>query len=115
MKRPEPNERSRPARTEAASKLSGEDVTILADSLVRRVLQDSVNEALSSTWERRARMWEWARPRPDEWLGERSASEARAKWHELTAIADACRARAALSRQHEGIDPDIDEALGVVA
>jgi hypothetical protein len=91
------------------------EVTDELTHLQRRILQDCVNSGLASTWERRAAMWEWARPRPGEHMGERSPAQAQAKWHELTAIADACRARAALSRQHEGIDPDIDEALGVVA
>jgi hypothetical protein len=109
---------SLPAGTDSApSDATTSSLLEVADELTqlqRRLVQECVNAGLAATWERRAAMWEWARPRPGEHLGERSPAQARAKWHELTAIADACRARAALSRQHEGIDPDIDEALGVV-
>jgi hypothetical protein len=84
--------------------------------LQRRCLQDAVNEALAATHERRAAAFLAARPDPArDFMGRLDPSRARAKWHELTAIADACRARAAVSRQHVGIDPDVDEALGVVA
>lgn len=74
-------------------------------------MQDAINNGLAATWERRALAFEAARPRIGDFHGARSPDGLRAKWHELTAIAEACRARATVSLQHDEIDPEVWEAI----
>ena len=60
----------------------------------RRVLLDAMLDGWAVTWERAARRYEAARPRPGDFHGKADREALRAKWHELTEIARACRARA---------------------
>ena len=63
-----------------------------------RILRDAMNEATAAYWERRAQMFEWARPRPGDRLGadgRRGAAEIDAR---CSAMARACRAKAAALR-----------------
>lgn len=90
-------------------------VTVAVDGLphmTRRLLQDAVNEALAATWERRAAAFLAARPRPGDYRGRATDADLRQRWQRLTEVAQACRARAAVSRRHEGIDADV-EAVAV--
>jgi len=82
-----------------------------AEHFTARVVQDAVNEALAATWQRRRDAFLAARPRPDDFPGRRTREELRARWIELTAIGDACTARAGVSLRHEDIDPDVWEAI----
>jgi hypothetical protein len=84
-----------------------------AEHFTARCVQDAINCGLAATWERRRAAFLAARPRPGEFHGQRTSEELRAKWRELTAIADACRSRAAVSLRHEDIDPDVWAALGL--
>jgi hypothetical protein len=77
-----------------------------------RVLQDALNEATASYWLRRARQFEAARPEPDEFHGEATRLQLRAKWYELTEAAEACRHRAAVSLVvQDEIAPEVWAAL----
>jgi hypothetical protein len=82
-----------------------------ADHFAARVVQDAVNEALAATWQRRRDAFLAARPRPEDFPGQRTRDELRIHWRELTAVAEACQARAAVSLSHEDIDPDVWEAI----
>lgn len=76
-----------------------------------RVLQDALNEATSRYCLRRAAQFEWARPALGDFTGTATDIERRAKWHELTGIARACRNRAAVSLIQDGIEPEVFVAL----
>jgi hypothetical protein len=65
-----------------------------SDRFRRRMLKEALREALGEYWERRAREFEDARPRVDEYLGQAGSAELRARWLALTEVADACRKRA---------------------
>lgn len=43
--------------------------------MVRRLIQDAITAALPGQWERRARVFESARPRPGDYLGAASAAD----------------------------------------
>lgn len=62
-----------------------------------RVVQDAFNEATAKYWLRRADQFDQARPTLDDFAGNAVVTQRRAKWHELGEVADACRARAAVS------------------
>lgn len=68
------------------------------DHFQRRVVQDAVNEATAVYWQRRADMFEWARPRPGDRLGRDGRAGAAEIDRRCKAAADACRARAAVLR-----------------
>jgi len=89
--------------------VTAEDIDGYVEHFRQRVLQDALAEASASYWERRAQAFENARPRPGEFHGKRTPQRLQAKYDELTAIAQACRNRAALGLM-PGIDPD-DEAI----
>ncbi len=82
------------------------DLMDYVENFQRRVMQDALAEATAAYWLHRADTFEAARPRPDDYT--ETAEERRAKWHELTEIAQACRNRAAVAQMHDGIDPDIE-------
>ncbi len=62
-----------------------------------RVCREAIREAEAATWERRAAMLEWARPRPGDWHGQATREELRARYDRLTEQAQACRNRARVS------------------
>lgn len=64
------------------------------DHFTRRLLADCLGEATRGYWLRRAAAFEDARPRPSDYNGRATLEELRRRWRELTAIANACRARA---------------------
>lgn len=76
-----------------------------------RCVQDAINSGLAATWERRRAAFLAARPRAEDFPGRASREELRSRWFELTAIADACAARASVSLRHEDIDPDVWEVI----
>lgn len=79
-----------------------------------RVLQDALNEGLSRHWLRRAEDFENARPRLDDFHGEATTDQLRAKWHELTLVANACRARAQVAPLDD-IHPDVENVWNEAA
>lgn len=77
-----------------------------------RCVQDAINTGLAATWERRRAAFLAARPTAEDFPGlATTRADLRRRWYELTEIADACAARAAVSLRHEGIDPDVWEAI----
>lgn len=62
-----------------------------------RVMQDALAEATAAYWERRAEVFEWARPRPGDYAGLATPADLLAADARCAAVADACRKRAAWS------------------
>jgi hypothetical protein len=67
------------------------------DHFQARVCREAIVDAEAATWERRAAMLEWARPRPGDWHGRATRDELRARYDRLTEEAQACRNRARVS------------------
>lgn len=105
------------ARSEAEIRWWAEKSTAL-DALdlgqfVRRIFQDALTEATASYWERRAKVFEWCRPKPGDFLG--AAGQAGADEIDTRCARDAarCRIHAHLLRGGDATDPKItrDAAL----
>lgn len=80
-----------------------------AEHFTRRLLTDCLDEATRTHWLKRATQLEAARPRPDDFNGRATIDELRARWRELTEIANACRARAKVAPLDlDTIDPDLE-------
>lgn len=81
-----------------------------------RVLTDCLNEATRAYWLRRAEQFEAARPRPGDFHGQSTLEDRRRRWRELTAIANACRARAEVSVLDAAeVHPDVEAVWSEVA
>lgn len=59
-----------------------------------RALQEAWIDGSRQYWERRARQFEAARPRPGDFHGRATREDLQAQWDRLTATAEACRRRA---------------------
>jgi hypothetical protein len=109
-----PERRNRPAGNRTASDVTAGDSFILGQTVeqfVYRLVTDCLNEATRSYWLRRARDFEDARPTwDDDYHGAAARDELREQWYRLTAIAQACRARAEVA-PIEDIDPDVATVL----
>ncbi|MDP9822773.1 hypothetical protein [Nocardioides massiliensis] len=81
------------------------------DQMAARFVQDALSQGIAATWERRARMIEWARPTPQDFPGQSTELELRRKWHELTLIARNCRHRATLALEDQTIAEDVMAAV----
>lgn len=95
------NDRARPARstsTGTGSKLSNGDSNILPDlgQFTRRVLQDALNDGRRQWWLKRAEDFERAKPTLDDFNGEATVQQLRARWRWCHETAQACRSKAAL-------------------
>ncbi|HSX67224.1 hypothetical protein [Nocardioides sp.] len=67
-----------------------------------RVIQDAWDDASAAGWIHRAELYEWARPRPEDFVPAHVTPEERQeRWNRLTELANACRARAALAWHSE--------------
>ena len=66
--------------------------------MVRRLLQDAFTAAIPGQWERRARVFESARPRPGDYLGASSAADLAALDRRNAVSAAQCRIHAAILR-----------------
>lgn len=67
------------------------------DHFQRRVIQDAIADASMAYWRRRAATFDWARPRPGDYLGTAGQQRAAELDAGLVASRDACLARAAVS------------------
>lgn len=85
------------------------------DHFQHRVIQDALSEGTAAYWRRRAETFRNARPTLGEFHGNLTAEQLRAKWLELTEIADACDARAELALMGDEAIPEIDAVLREVA
>lgn len=81
------------------------------DGFRARVVQDGINSALSATWERRAGLYDAARPRAGDFHGSATHADLTERDKRCSEIAEACRARASVSLTHELIDPDVWQAV----
>lgn len=63
----------------------------------RRVVQDALAEATNTYWNRRADAFDRARPRPGDFTGRATAAELAERDARLSAVAQACQHRAAVS------------------
>lgn len=66
------------------------------ENLRRRVLQDALSEGLAATFDRRAALFEWARPRPTDFRGSATPTDLVARDARLRADAERCRRHAEL-------------------
>ena len=107
-----PTNGSRPAHSGPARKTSARTSAERVTRFRRRVLVDALADGLADTWERRAAMFEWARPRPGDNPGRATAADLDAADRRCAAIAEACRHRAELAREHV---LDVADALEEVA
>lgn len=75
------------------------DAALLAyvEHFQNRCLQEALATATATFWERRATEFEAARPRMGDHHGKASRDELRERYDRLTAMAEACRNRAAVS------------------
>lgn len=71
-----------------------------------RVLQDAMAEASAAYWERRARTFEEAAPRPGDYTGHASTADLEAGTARCQLAAKVCRQRASIERHGQPIDPD---------
>lgn len=69
------------------------------DHFTTRLLQEVITEAEAQFWDRRAETFEWARPRPGDYLGKSTETDRKRRDTRLREQAEACRARAAVLRR----------------
>lgn len=84
--------------------------TAYADHVVefhQRVVQDAFSEATAAYWERRARTFEDAAPRPGDHPGRATAADLSAARERCLGVAAACRARASLEASGGPLDPAV--------
>lgn len=74
----------------------------------KRLLTECLHEATRAYWLRRAKQFEDARPRHGDFVGQATPEQRRQRWHELTEIANACRARAQVSPLDDAIAPEVE-------
>lgn len=74
-------------------------------ALFERFIEECIKEALPRQWEKRAQVFEWARPRPDDFNGQASEFEIAKRDKDLAATAAACRLHAAVMRGESVLDP----------
>lgn len=77
--------------------VSAAEIVEHVDHFRRRVLADALQEATAAYWERRAEVFEAARPRRGDYFGNATRDDLRAQDERLAAMARACRSRAAVS------------------
>ena len=85
-----------------------------ADRFRAQLVTDLMAEATAGYWNRRAEDLLAARPRQGDFRGRSTDAELRAQWDQLTAIAQACRARAQVSMVEE-LPEDVVAMLREVA
>lgn len=80
-----------------------------------QVFADLMHDALSGGaargWRKRADSFRAARPTPDDYPGQRTVEELRERWHDLTAVANACEARAAFLEGRREDWPEVDVVM----
>ena len=83
--------------------------------LHQRVVSDALAEATASYWERRARTFEDAAPRPGDWTGLATPGDLLAARERCLGAAAACRARASLEAAGAPVPPIVAELWEVGA
>lgn len=85
------------------------------EGLLHRVLQDALTEASAAQWERRAGMYEWAKPRGDDFKGAADPAEVEAQVRRCELGAARCRIHAHLLRGGDLLDPAVAGDVQLVA
>lgn len=83
-----------------------------------RFLADLLTDGMAGQWEKRARVFEWAAPRPSDFNGRATPAELAERTQRCQATAAACRAKAQVLRRYGPPDFAIAEVamvLGEVA
>ena len=80
----------------------------------QRVLNDALAEATSSFWQRRAKAFEDAAPRPGDHPGRATPADLSAARERCLGVAAACRARASLEASGGPLDPAVASLWEVV-
>ena len=62
-----------------------------AEPVRRRAIQNAIGEALAAAWTRRAEMFDWARPRPGDFIGLATPADLSAADERCAGVALACR------------------------
>lgn len=73
-----------------------------AACILRRAVEDALSASTPGFWRRRAEVFEWARPRPGDFIGRAAEAELAARDARLAGMAEACRRHAELV---EGVRP----------
>jgi hypothetical protein len=123
-----PTERSRPWAGAAPNEKTSGDGLSGANRLPRglvldldhfraRLLQDALTEALAATWLRRAELFEWAAPRPGDYVGGATPQQLAEAATRCGATARVCRwhAELILSGRPEPISAEVESVLAEVA
>ena len=76
------------------------------DQHARRLLAELIIEGTAACRLRRARQWEDARPRLDDFQGRKTPEELRAAWRRCDEIARAFRASAGIAPIREAVETD---------
>lgn len=76
-----------------------------------RVLQDALNESTVRYWLHRAEVFEWTKPRLDDFHGKATKSDLSARWQRADKDARACRERARLALGWDELPDDVWAAL----
>lgn len=77
------------------------------EAFTKDLISDAIASALPRQWEKRAQVFEWARPRPDDFNGQASEFEIAKRDKDLAATAAACRLHAAMLRGDDLLSPDL--------
>ncbi len=85
-----------------------------ADAFRERFLADLLNQGTASFYERRARVFEWAAPRPGDFVGRATPHQLAAQSARCRETATAFRNKAAVLRRYGTPDFVIDEVTGVL-
>lgn len=67
------------------------------DHFAYRLMRDAMNEGTALYWRHRAKTFEWARPRPGDFVGLATPEDLAARDAALVELIDACHAKAAAS------------------
>lgn len=64
------------------------------EHIFRELMCEALAAGSARQWRKRAAEFRAARPTPGDYPGQQTLEQRRAKWHELTAVANACEVRA---------------------
>ncbi len=84
----------------------------------QRFLADLLTDGMASVYDRRARVFEWAAPRPGDFNGRATKAELAARTERCRATASALRAKAVVLRRYgppDFVQVEVAQVLGEVA
>lgn len=77
--------------------MTAEGVVTHLEWFQHRVVQDAMKDAHGGYWRHRAKTFEWARPRPGDFVGLATPEDLAVRDAALVELIDACHAKAAAS------------------